>query len=195
MVNYMKKNRFELSTSKEKKTTPVNEEEKKYDPYEIDKLSKIKPKYKIGFLKFWAAGAVCFFIAIPLGPYLADVLDLIVALGLVLGIVIEYIVNNVIRWMNNENQPTLSFCLYEKKNLSSLFINIAYGLAMVFLIYFTYAGLGSLIEIFKLDLFSDFDFGVEPVLFGLLFLLYDGIVIYIKNRIKNGLKKGKKDEI
>lgn len=160
----------------------------KYDPYEIDKLSKIKPQYKIAFLKFWAAGAVYFFIAIPLGPYLSDVLDLIVALGIVIGIAIEYVINNVIRWMNNDNQKTIKYCLFEKRSLLSLFFNVAYGIVMVFIIYYTYVGFGLLIDAFELDFFTDFDFGGEPVLFGLLFLLYDGILVFLKNKIKGKIK-------
>lgn len=185
----MKKNKFEPKTEKKEQNDEfINQEEVKYDPYEIDKLSKIKPQYKIAFLKFWAAGAVYFFIAIPLGPYLSDVLDLIVALGIVLGIAIEYIVNNVIRWMNNDNQQTTKYCLYEKKSLLSLFFNVGYGIGMTFILYFTYVGLGLLVDVFALDFFTDFDFGAEPVLFGLLFLLYDGIIVFLKNMLKKKMK-------
>ncbi len=186
----MKNEKFEPKTNKlENNKGEPNKEEVKYNPYEIDKLSKIKPQYKIAFLKFWAAGAVYFFIAIPLGPYLSDLLDLIVALGIVLGIVIEYIVNNVIRWMNNDNQKTMKYCLWEKKGLASLFFNVGYGIGMVFVIYYTYVGIGLLIDLFALDFFADFDFGAEPVLFGLLFLLYDGILVLLKNIVKKKMKE------
>ncbi len=154
------------------------------DPYAIDKLAKIPAGVKVGFLKFWAAGATYYFIAIPVGPYLKDDLDLIVILCLVLGLVIEYIVNNIIRWMNNDKQKTLQYCFYEKKSLASLFINILYATFMVILIYLTYFLISLIFTKLNIDLIQGVGFGAEPTIFGILFFLYDLVVIKIKGKFK-----------
>ena len=55
-----------------------------FDPYRRDKLSAIPVWLKALLIKWWFAGAVCWFIDIGLGAYLVDGLDTVVATGLVL---------------------------------------------------------------------------------------------------------------
>ena len=63
------------------KTNKKQEDPQKLNPYSIDKLSNIKPGVKIGFMKFWVAGAAYF---LTFTAFRSDVLDLLVALYLIL---------------------------------------------------------------------------------------------------------------
>ena len=57
------------------------DQQNQFNPYSIDKLSTIKPQVKIGFMKFWVAGAA-FFLTFTALQY--DPLDLLVVMILMM---------------------------------------------------------------------------------------------------------------
>lgn len=176
----------QLSSGEQPKEKLITDQEQ-FDPYATDKLAKIPAYIKIAVLKIWAAGAVCFFIMMASG--ITAALDLLVIDILTLGLVNEYFINNIIRWMNNDKNPTLHYAFIEKKSHGSLYLNILYSALLTLLIFFTYIGLGNIFEILKIDLIADIDFGSSPIIFGILFFIYDYICVKIKNSLKK--KRGK----
>ena len=72
---------------------------KQFDPYKIDFLGRIPAWIKAFFVKWWFAGAVCYFIMWGLQNYVSDPLDLIVLTGVILGLVVEILVNPLLRYM------------------------------------------------------------------------------------------------
>ena len=159
------------------------QEPQELNPYSIDKLSNVKPGVKIGFMKFWVAGASYFLTFVA---FQSDVLDLLVALYLILILGMEYIVTKVINWMNNDKQPTLKYLPHHvnRKSILSLGMTALYVLVVGAGSYFLIEGLLDLgIPSFGMLFFGFEAKGNDPITFGLIFLLVDWIWISIKNLI------------
>jgi hypothetical protein len=154
-----------------------------FNPYSIDRLHNIKPGIKIGFLKFWISGAVFF---LTFTAFYIDYLDLLIALYLLLVLSVEYIINKVIVWMDNDKFPTLSYLPHHirRKSILSLLATMGYVLVMVLSSYFFIEFLLSLnIPSIGMILFGMENEGVDPISFGLIYLLMDYIWITIKNKL------------
>lgn len=158
-------------------------DESKYNLYGNSKWDKIPVSIKIAGLKIWATGALCYFIHI--GSGLFDPLDLLVIDILCLTLMIEYLINRIIFWMENEYQPTRHYAFFEKRTPYSIFINFLYVFIIMILIFISYIVIGYIIDGLGLNIIGDIDFGSSPLVFSLLFFSYDYIII----KIKNGLKK------
>lgn len=153
------------------------------NPYSIDKLSNIKPGVKIGFMKFWIAGAAYF---LTFTAFQSDPLDLMVALYLILILGTEYIVNKVIVWMHNDKYPTLGFLPHHvnRKSILSLLATAFYVLVMLvssyyFIEFILDLGVPSIGMLF----FGFENRGNDPITFGLIYVLMDWIWLLIKHMI------------
>lgn len=166
-----------------------NKKPTEFNPYAIDKLSKIKPGVKIGFLKFWISGAAFF---LTFTAFQADILDLFFALLLVLTLAVEYVTNKVIIWMDHDKTPTLQYLPHQvqRKSMLSLFSTMGYVLVMILLSYLLIEGLMSIgIPSMGMIMFG-FDFtGIDPITFGLVFWLMDQVWLFLRKQIKNFKKK------
>lgn len=169
-----------------------NKPESGFNPYAIDKLAKIKPGIKIGFMKFWFSGAAFFvtFTALSVDTY--DILDRFVLLVLILTLAVEFISNKVIIWMNNDKQPTLHYLPFHFKRSSilSLLASLVYVILMVIAIYY-FVELIMLIGIPSVGMlmFGFDNQGIDPITFGIVYWFIDYLWITIKELI---LKKYKK---
>jgi len=163
-----------LKTDPKKKATEFN-------PYAIDKLNKIKPGVKIGFLKFWISGAAFF---LTFTAFQSDILDLMVALLLILTLGVEYVTNKVIVWMDHDKNPTLSYLPHHvtRKSMFSLFATLGYVLVMILASYFFIEGFMSIgIPSVGMIMFGFENTGIDPITFGLVFWLMDFLWLYAKN--------------
>lgn len=152
-------------------------------PYSIDKLSNIKPGVKIGFMKFWVAGAAYF---LTFTAFQSDPLDLMVVLYLILILGVEYIINKVIVWMHNDKYPTLSYLPHHvnRKSILSLMMTAAYVLVMLLTSYYFIEFLLDLgVPSIGMIFFGFENKGNDPITFGLVFVLMDWIWLMIKNAI------------
>lgn len=154
-----------------------------FNPYGIDKLSNIKPGVKIGFLKFWVAGAAFF---VTFTTFQLDIFDLLVLLYLLMVLCTEYIINKVIVWMNNDRVPTLKYLPHHvnRKSLWSLLATMGYVLVMILGTYYFIEGiLGLGVPSIGMLLFGFDHVGVDPITFGLVYWLIDLLYLVIKNKI------------
>jgi hypothetical protein len=163
-----------------------------FNPYAIDKLSNVKPGVKIGFMKFWLAGAVFFLSFTALSPDTYDIFDRFVFLFLLLSVGIEYMINKVIIWMNNDNQKTLKYLPFHIKRTSilSLLASMGYAAFMILSSYYFIEFIMWLgIPTIGMIMFG-FEFkAVDPISFGLIYWLIDLGFITIKNYMLLKLKK------
>ncbi len=176
---------FTLKNNHSKKDQPHQ-----FNPYSIDKLSTIKPQVKIGFMKFWVAGAA-FFLTFTALQY--DPLDLLVVMILIMILGTEYVVNKVIIWMNNDRQPTLKYLPHHIKRSSvlSLMMTGVYVIVLVLASYFLIEGLLTLgIPSIGMIFFGFENRANDPITFGLVFMGCDMIWVYVKNLIRSHLRKG-----
>lgn len=166
------------------------EENRRPDPYAVDKLAGIPAWIKIGLLKFWVYGAVYYFIVFTLGGSL-HFLDLwAVQLGVMI-LAIEYIGNTLIVWMHTDGKPTKPYLPHEinRKSIWSLLATALYAtllFTVVQLILLLWVDVWGLPTIGNLISESTAD----PITFSLLFLGLDTLWILSRNALKKIRKKG-----
>ena len=83
--------------------------DKELNKYKSSKLDLIPIWVKALFIKFWFAGAICFFFYWGLSIYLSSWLDQMLVFGLGLGIVTDILTNNVLRFLSSSDKESESF--------------------------------------------------------------------------------------
>lgn len=143
-------------------------------------IDKIPAPIKALFIKFWFSGAVCFFIYWGLGMYIWDTLDMIVVLGIVMGMVTDVLVNNAFHFFAVTKGSNNKWMMFPKRKFWTFFANIIYGLIIVYLVASTYTALNALLNTIS-GTNGTVYVGVEPILFGILYVAFDMLFIGIKN--------------
>lgn len=164
---------------------------KEFDPYKVDKLSRIPAWLKAFFIKFWFAGAVCYFVMF--GIQFADTLDTVIITGVVLGVVVDMLVNSIFRYMESDRKEYNAYMMFPFpfKKFWTFFTNIIYYVIVLIAVYYCYEGLNLLISSIK-GTTDKIHVGVEPLLFGVLALIVDMFFIGIKDLIVYLVKRGKR---
>ena len=144
---------------------------------------------KIVFVKFWFAGAVCYFFLWGLGLYVHG-LDLMAVLAVGLGVAADLMVNKLLRSFEPEKRAYDKWMMVTVRKFWSIFINVLYSGVILFCVFQTYYIINRLIGV---DASASADksqsmLGVEPMLFGLLYLGFDMLLIAVKNNIVNILR-------
>ncbi len=120
---------------------------------------------KVLFVKFWFAGAVCYFCIWGLGLYIGDSLDLMFVTSIIMGFVTDILTNNLLRFMEETPGENGKWMVVGKKRFVSLILNVLYA----FVLMFSVAAFYSLIKQ-----------GMEPVFFGLLYMGFDLVFVGFK---------------
>jgi hypothetical protein len=156
------------------------------DPYQIDSLSKVPAKLKIGFMQFWLAGAV-FMITVLGLPQAFDILDRLVVLVLLFTLAMEYGSNSLILWMKNKDFDSTIYLPHEisRKSILSLVATFVYSLIIVVSFHFVLeawvgAGLLSIGDIIS-------ESTADPFSFAIWFLVINSIWIRLRKIIKRPL--------
>lgn len=177
----------DLVTANEENSPEVSDEELR--AYRSGPKMDIADWVKMLFIKFWFAGAVCFFFIWGLGGLLGNELDILFITGLALGIVTDLMTNPVLRFFEKRQGENARWMMVTRKTFTSLFLNIVYGYVLLFLVYLLY----NAINIVAIRLFGLPDnqvvLGVEPILFGLFCLGVDLLLIQIKRLIAGTFRK------
>lgn len=135
-------------------------------------LSHIPDWGKALFVKFWFSGAVCYFILWGLGLYVSDSLDMMVVLAVVLGMVTDILVNNAFRFFEIEKGQNSKWMMFPQKKFWTFFANIVYAFVLLICVIWFYNVINGL---------SGVLIGVEPILFGIAYTLFDMCFISAKN--------------
>ena len=135
---------------------------------------------KLLFIKFWFPGSVCFFFFWGLSPYVADLLDMLVILGLALGVVTDLLTNNVLRFFAEKKGDNDRWMMIPEKSFSTLFLNILYAFVLLFFVFTLYNFINGVIVSFTGEV-EQVPLGVEPILFGLFYLGFDMLCIWMKH--------------
>ena len=163
--------------------------------YTGKKKFRIPAIVKILFTKFWFKGAACFFIFWGLGTYLNSV-DLIFVFAFALGLITDLLENNFLRFFERDIHNLNDHIMFPRKGLPSLFFNVAYA----FVVFTVVRQIYNIINIAAMSITKKTDelfLGVEPILFGLFYLLTYELFILIRNTskkiVKDALDKQKKE--
>ena len=181
-------------TGEEAKAQPGTKKSE-FDPYKIDKFSRIPAWIKAFFIKFWFAGAVCYFVNMGLAVYVTAPLDLMIIDGVLLGVITDCMVNPIFRLIESDRKEYNNFMMFPFpfKKYWTFLTNIIYYIAVFFVVMYAYTGLNMLAE----QINKNWYFAVTPILFGIIVLLVDMAFIGIKDLIVYLVKrkKRKKEEM
>lgn len=161
-----------------------NGEQKQFDPYKRDLLSRIPVWLKALFLKWWFFGMIAYFVIMGLG--ITNHLDLLVVTGIATGIVVEILVNPIFRYMELEGEykPYIMFP-FPLKAFWTFFTNIIYYMLVVYAVSYLYTFVNEYIA----------NTAVEPLLFATFMLIVDMAAIGIKDLIVFLVKKYHKKKV
>lgn len=136
---------------------------------------------KIVFIKFWFNGAICYFFLWGLGVYLVG-LDLMAALAIGLGVCNDLLVNHSLRHFEPEKGAYDKWMMIPYKKFWSIFLNVLYSAVVLFFIMQFYTVVNTVL-VGPAETAETVAIGVEPILFGLLYMGFDMLFIAIKNGI------------
>lgn len=165
-----------------------------FNPYEVDKLSKIPSWLIIFVLKFWAAAAAVFFTIIGgidigidfskdnFNNVIASINkseQIIVIIGFAISILLNYAVKQIVILLNNRRNNTYKYNLINQTGLLGFFLHLLYGIVVSFVLFFAISFLGYKGWVF--NLFGTSEYGIEPFTYGLCFIIIDILCVIIKN--------------
>ena len=168
----------------------VNAEKKEYpkltigkDPgrmYKAGFLDRIPSWIKALFIKFWFNGAVCFFIFWGLGIFIPNMENMIIVLAISMGMVTDVLVNNAFRFFAMAEGSNDKWMMFPKKKYVNFFHNILYSFVVLLVVIWIYNVINVVANsIAGTELVTYI--GVEPILFGLFYMLTDLALIGFKN--------------
>lgn len=168
-----------------------NGEQKQFDPYKRDILSRIPVWLKALFIKWWFFGAVAYFSLMGL-MNINDNLDKMVITGIIAGIIVELFVNPIFRYMevDGEYKPYTMFP-FPFKAFWTFFANILYYLLVVFAVSWIYTGINIMIGATQTSGYL----AIEPLLFALFMLAVDMAAIGVKDLAVYIIKKFHKKKV
>lgn len=177
----------DLVNASEDNSPPVTEAELR--AYRSGPKMKVADWVKILFIKFWFAGAVCFFFIWGLGGLLGSELDLLAVTGMALGVVTDWLTNPVLRFFEKTKGENARWMMVTRKTHSGLFLNILYGYVVLLLVYALYNAVN--LAAARITGVADrVVLGVEPVFFGLFCLGFDLLLIQAKHMIARAVRGG-----
>ena len=150
--------------------------------------SKAKGKFhipawlKIVLVKFWFSGAICYFFLWGLGIYIQG-LDLLFALAMGLGVANDLMVNKLLRAFEPTEGAHDKWMMVTVRKFWSIFINVIYSGVVLYCVIQTYYMFNVLLGVDPNAGTEQAEsmLGVEPILFGLLYMGIDLLLIKIKN--------------
>ncbi len=139
---------------------------------------KIPAWLKILFVKFWFSGAVCYFFIWGLGTYVKG-LDMMVVVAIGMGMVTDLLVNHILRAFEPEERAYDKWMMVTLRRWWSIFLNVIYAGLILYCVIQSYVAINTLM--YGDPETSEEILGVEPLLFGILYLAFDMLFITIKN--------------
>ena len=168
----------DLVTADESNSPPVSEAE--LNKYRGRTRKKLPLWLKVSLIKAWFYGSVCFFFLWGLGGYMADQLDLFFVTAIALGMVTDLLINTLLRYYAETDGANDRWMMIPRRGVAGFFLNILYGFVVLGLVDMVY----TVVNIAILSLTHETDavpFGVEPIVFGLLYMGIDTGLIALKH--------------
>ena len=161
------------------------------EKYRSRKGFRIPDTVKILFIKAWFAGAGCYFFLWGLGTYVSAMLDMIFVLGVAMGLVTDLLTNNVIRFIEKTPGQHSRWMMVPRKGMAGFVLNILYSFVLVLCVYMLYNVINYII-VGVTGAADSVPLGVEPILFGIFWLVFDLIWIGCKRLMGAVIRDAKK---
>ena len=166
----------DLVNANKENTPSYSEEELK--KYRSKSRLNINPVFKALFIKFWFSGVVCYFFIWGLGMYIPSNLDLYFVTAIGMGFVKDILENNLYRFVANPEGSNDRWMMFPKKSYMSLVFNVLYAILVTGCVYFTYQGINFVGTSGNNDRVV---FGVEPVFFGIFYMGFELLFLWMKH--------------
>lgn len=171
----------DLASADESNSPAVTPEE--LERYGAKKHGGLPNWLKVCFVKFWFAGAVEFFMVtglVLMFPAMALAENQIVIVGIVMGMVTDLLTNNVLRFMASPDGANDPWMMFAKRRYLTFFFNIIYAMLLIFIVNLLYIAVEAILGALS---GGDGHIQVEPLLFGLFYLLSDLVLVGLKNLV------------
>lgn len=146
--------------------------DKELQQYKSSKLALIPIWAKALFIKFWFAGAVCFFFYWGLSAYLGSWLDQIFVFGIGLGIVTDLLTNNVLRFLSSDDKEYYPYMMFSSSKYWTFVANILYAFVLLVL---------------TIGVYDLLHMNVEPIFFGIVYTAWDMLLIRVRDLLAGHL--------
>lgn len=157
---------------------------------EIARISGRKKKWavpnlaKVLLIKWWFAGAICFFFYFGLGTIISAPIDLLFVFGTALGALTDLLTNNILRFIEKTPGQNDRYMMVTLRKYWSLIINVVYAYIVLYCVVTFYNILNYAIVTAR-GVEESVAIGVEPILFGLIYLGFDSLFIGMKHLLAN----------
>lgn len=158
-------------------------DEKEVSQYKSGKLQKIPTFIKAIVIKWWFAGACCFFFLWGLGSVVTNQIVLLIILAIGLGTVNDLLTNNFLRFLESSDREYDKWIIFPWRKWWTIFLSVIWNFGLLFLVVKTYDGINMVvINAQGLDPTS-VPLGVEPLLFGVFYIVYDLALVWLRNLV------------
>ena len=163
--------------------TPENSpkvSEKELRKYRSGPKIHLRDWVKVVLIKWWFAGAACFFLNWGLGMLVPNMENMLLILGVGLGLVTDLLTNNVIRFWAKVPGGNDRWMAVTKRGTPGLLLNVLCSMVILAGIVASYQGLNRLLIALTGAAKDSVPLGVEPIVFGLLATGLDFLLIGMK---------------
>lgn len=161
----------DLAEANEENSPQVSREE--LNKYRSHRGLRLSDNVKAILVKYWFNAAVCFFFYWGLAYYVPNVLDNLVIMGIGMGVVTDLLTNNALRHLAATEDGNDRWMMFPHKGYASFPLNILYAFVVLAIVVMLY----NVLNLILIRLTGGEEgvavLGVEPLLFGLLYLLVD----------------------
>ena len=177
--------------------TATKENTPRYSEAELNKYRTSKTKWKfpqwlkVGLIKFWFYGAVCYFVFWGLGLYLQG-LDLYFVAAVILGMVTDLLINHFLRFTEKLPGGSKKWMMVTRRGTAGFFMNLAYGFLLIFLVITVYQMINTAIVTIYNGSENAPLLHVEPLFFGLATVGADTLCVIIRNTLLKIVEDAKK---
>ena len=187
--NISEKDNYQINTSAVDRLVDANKgkvakvDEKEVSQYKSGKLQKIPTFIKAIFIKWWFAGACCFFFLWGLGSVIQDQVALLFVFGFGLGVVTDLLTNNFLRFLESSNREYDKWIMFPWRKWWTIFLNIALCYGILFAVVKTYDLINLIVVTTKNLDPTSVPLGVEPFLFGVFYIVYELALVWLRNLV------------
>lgn len=165
--------------------------EKELRKYRSGPQIRLRDWVKAALIKWWFAGAACFFFLWGLGMMIPSAENQMIVLGFGLGIVTDLLVNPLFRYYAKTPGGNDRWMAVKRKGVTGLALNLAYAFLLIGLVVTTY----NLINLLAAGLTGEAEkvaVGVEPILFGFLTTGWDLLLLGAGRLFRHMMEDAKK---
>lgn len=169
----------DLAEANEENSPQVSRAE--LNKYRSHRGLRLSDNVKAVLVKYWFNAAVCFFFYWGLAYYVPNVLDNLVIMGIGMGVVTDLLTNNALRHLASTEDGNDRWMMFPNKGYASFPLNILYAFVVLAIVVMLY----NVLNLILIRLTGGEEgvavLGVEPLLFGLLYLLVDLGMIQLRH--------------